>query len=405
MFPIIDSVGRVIAFGGRILSDEQPKYLNSPETRVYHKGHELYALNLAKKSHDDYFLLVEGYMDVLALHQAGFKQAIACLGTALTPDQAGKIARYRHQIILAFDADTAGRQATERSLDVVRDKGLDAFVLEIPAGLDPDDFISKYGAERFGALLEKPLRATDYKINKAKEESVVLGELDLMLYKDKVLDILRELDDKVEVELRLKRLADEIMVSQDLLAEQLRARGRRKPQRRGQCPSEQYDDQVLALQEELVRDPLSFTIYAMLALFTEERPQLYPKTIRVEDFPKSHHAVAEKILQEAKEGKLNERRLVDLLRPYRVGDTPAASLIAAQLLEIQPPRDERQAKASLAMSLRRLKRDRVQEAIAETNFALQEAAHKGNDEEIIHLEKTLQELLERQRKLRQGDIR
>ena len=180
IFPIIDAVGRIVGFGGRSLQvEEQAKYINSPETMIYHKGEELYALNIAKRSHADHLLLVEGYMDVLALHQAGIDQAVACLGTALTDDQAAKLARYKDHVVLCFDADNAGRQATDRSLDVVRRKGLEAFVLEIPDGLDPDDYLRQNGVERFMALLQKPLRATDYRLKRARAEAYTHGEFDL----------------------------------------------------------------------------------------------------------------------------------------------------------------------------------------------------------------------------------
>ena len=154
MFPIIDVRGQVIAFGGRVMDDSKPKYLNSPDTRIFHKGRNLFALNLAKKTHKDYFILAEGYMDVIALHQAGFDSAVASLGTALTDEQARLIARYTKKIIISYDADGAGQAAAQRAIDILKKADLQVNVLRIPGAKDPDEFIKAKGAEAFRRLIE-----------------------------------------------------------------------------------------------------------------------------------------------------------------------------------------------------------------------------------------------------------
>lgn len=154
MFPIIDVRGQVIAFGGRVMDDSKPKYLNSPDTRIFHKGRNLFALNLAKKTHKDYFILAEGYMDVIALHQAGFDSAVASLGTALTDEQARLIARYTKKVIISYDADGAGQAAAQRAIDILKKADLQVNVLRIPGAKDPDEFIKAKGAEAFRRLIE-----------------------------------------------------------------------------------------------------------------------------------------------------------------------------------------------------------------------------------------------------------
>ena len=154
MFPIIDVRGQVIAFGGRVMDYSKPKYLNSPDTRIFHKGRNLFALNLAKKTHKDYFILAEGYMDVIALHQAGFDSAVASLGTALTDEQARLIARYTKKIIISYDADGAGQAAAQRAIDILKKADLQVNVLRIPGAKDPDEFIKAKGAEAFRRLIE-----------------------------------------------------------------------------------------------------------------------------------------------------------------------------------------------------------------------------------------------------------
>ncbi len=154
MFPIINERGNVIGFGGRVLDDSKPKYLNSPETEVYHKTRSLFALNIAKKTSFDYFILAEGFMDVIALHQAGFDCAVASLGTALTDEQARIIARYTKRVIIAYDSDDAGKKAAKRVNMILAKVGIEAKILNISGAKDPDEFIKINGEEAFRNLLK-----------------------------------------------------------------------------------------------------------------------------------------------------------------------------------------------------------------------------------------------------------
>lgn len=155
MFPIIDVRGHVIAFGGRVLDDSKPKYLNSPETPIFHKSRNLFALNLSKSTKNDYFILAEGYMDVIALHQAGFDSAVASLGTSLTEEQARIIARHTDRIVISYDADGAGQAAAQRAIDILKKCDLQVKVLRIPGAKDPDEFIKARGADAFRNLIER----------------------------------------------------------------------------------------------------------------------------------------------------------------------------------------------------------------------------------------------------------
>ncbi len=154
MFPIIDVRGQVIAFGGRVMDDSTPKYLNSPETTIFHKSRNLFALNLARKTKSDYFILAEGYMDVIALHQAGFDSAVASLGTALTEEQVRLISRHTGKIVISYDADGAGQKAAQRAIDLLKKTDLQIKVLRIPGAKDPDEFIKAKGADAYRRLIE-----------------------------------------------------------------------------------------------------------------------------------------------------------------------------------------------------------------------------------------------------------
>ncbi len=164
MFPIIDLRGNVIAFGGRVMDDSKPKYINTSDTLVYKKSNGVFGLNLAKNANENKLILVEGYMDVIALHQAGFTNAIACLGTAFTAEQANLLSRYADEIIICYDNDGAGRTATARALGVLNKTGLKLRVVQMTGGKDADEIIRTHGRERFADLLKSAASTTEYKL-------------------------------------------------------------------------------------------------------------------------------------------------------------------------------------------------------------------------------------------------
>ncbi len=167
MFPIIDVRGNVIGFGGRIIKkdDNAAKYLNSPETLIFNKRKNLFGLNLAKKTKKDYLILVEGNIDVVALHQYGFDNAVASLGTSLTEEQATLLTRYTEQIVLIYDGDEAGQRATRRAIPILEKAGIQVKVLQIRDAKDPDEFLKKFGADRFKLLLEESSNRVEYQLN------------------------------------------------------------------------------------------------------------------------------------------------------------------------------------------------------------------------------------------------
>ena len=208
MFPILDVMGRVVAFGGRVYDDSVPKYINSPETPIYTKGRHLYGLNLAKSSKAGRLLMVEGYMDVIALYQAGIDYTVAALGTAMTENQARLLAKYSESVIIAFDADAAGQTAALRSLDILHQHGLKVTVLQVPEGKDPDEFIRNNGSERFQALIEQSLPLLDFKLLAARREHTHDGALDILAYQDEACDVLGKEENAIVRELYAGRLAD-----------------------------------------------------------------------------------------------------------------------------------------------------------------------------------------------------
>ncbi len=170
MFPIIDIRGSVIGFGGRVMDDSTPKYLNSPETVIFNKRKNLFAMNIARKSRQGRIILTEGYMDAIALHQYGFDCAVASLGTSLTEEHAAMLARYTKQVVITYDGDAAGQNATQRAISMLERTGVQVRVLRMRGAKDPDEFLKKYGADRFRLLLEQSEDHVAYRLESLRQQ-------------------------------------------------------------------------------------------------------------------------------------------------------------------------------------------------------------------------------------------
>ncbi len=215
MFPIFDIRGNTIGFGGRVLDNSTPKYINSPETPIYNKGSNLYALNIAKYSGKRELIVVEGYMDAISLHQCGLINTVASLGTALTVNQGKMLKKYAEEIILAFDADAPGQKAALRSLDLLGDFGCNLKILIIPNGKDPDEFIREFGAHEFTKLVKDAIPLVEYKIECLKKEYNVNDIEGKIKFINKASEILSGLKSKVETEIYVKKIAREFDVSEE----------------------------------------------------------------------------------------------------------------------------------------------------------------------------------------------
>ncbi|MBR5272282.1 MAG: DNA primase [Clostridia bacterium] len=217
MIPIIDLRGNVIAFGGRVLDDSKPKYINTSDTPVYKKSQGLFALNFAKDHSSEFLILVEGYMDVIALHQAGIKNAIACLGTALTSEQAHIISRYSPEVIICYDNDEAGQKATQRALEIFRKTGMKTRVLTMSGGKDADEIITKHGVGKFKKLIDQSANDTEYKLLKLRDKyNVALpdGKTSFLIEAAKML---ATVESSIERDIYAGRLSQELNVSKEAI--------------------------------------------------------------------------------------------------------------------------------------------------------------------------------------------
>lgn len=224
MFPIIDLRGNVIAFGGRIMTDEKPKYLNTSDTPVFKKSENLFSLNNAKSSGTRTLILCEGYMDVIALNQAGFTNAVATLGTALTNEQAVLMKRYADEVIICYDADGAGQKATARAIQILRNAGLPIKILTVPSGKDPDEFIrskGENGPAAFKLLIDKCGNDVEYRLMKLRENYNLTTTDGKVAFLNEAVKIVATIESPIERDVFASKLCAELEIDKNAFLEQI----------------------------------------------------------------------------------------------------------------------------------------------------------------------------------------
>lgn len=242
MFPVIDVRGNVIGFSGRILDDGEPKYMNSPETLVFSKSHNLFALNLAKKSKSGYLILAEGNIDVASLHQAGFDSAVASLGTSLTPEQARLMSRYVNEVVIAYDNDGAGQKAAQRAIGILEKLDVRVRVLRMEGAKDPDEYISKFGADAFRNLLEKSENHVEYRLDTVKAKYDLTSDEQKVAFLKEAADVVAQLPGDVEREVYAMRLAEQTGVPKAAILDEVKRRRTQRARR------QKRDEQRAALR-------------------------------------------------------------------------------------------------------------------------------------------------------------
>ncbi len=231
MFPIIDLRGNVVAFGGRIMTDEKPKYLNTSDTPVFKKSENLFSLNNAKNSGSRTLILCEGYMDVIAVNQAGFQNAVATLGTALTKEQAMLMKRYADEVVICYDSDEAGQKATARAIPILRSAGLLIRILTVPSGKDPDEFIKSKGADgaaAFKNLIDKSGNDVEYRLEKLKSSYNLNSSDGKVQFLEEAARVVAEIYSPIEREVYISKLCKEFEISKDSFQRQVDSITRRK---------------------------------------------------------------------------------------------------------------------------------------------------------------------------------
>lgn len=317
MFPICDVRGRVIAFGGRVLDDSKPKYINSPENVVYSKGRNLFGLNVAKKGDIKKMLIVEGYMDVISLHQRGITNVVAPLGTALTQQQGWLLRKSSEQIILSFDSDEAGLTAKLRALDILQDMGCDIRVLQMDGAKDPDEYIIKYGNARFNTLIEKALSVIEFKVKVLKRNLNLESTNDKIKFLNEIAKLISKVDNTMEKEVYIEKISKEYDISKEAIYAEVNkltyagSKGEKilektKPVVVHKKVQENYVSQTIKRREN--------TIIAILLMGDLNIFEIIRQNINIEDFKdESNKKIAEKLYEEFSKGNSNINSIIDIL--------------------------------------------------------------------------------------------
>ena len=273
MFPIIDVRGNVIGFGGRVMDDSTPKYLNTSETMVFNKRKNLFALNLAKKSKQGYLILVEGYMDAIALHQYGFDCAVASLGTSLTEDHATLLSRYTEQVVLIYDGDEAGQRATRRAIPMLEKVGIGVKVLKMHDAKDPDEYLKKFGADRFKLLLEESANRVEYQLNAIRSKYRLTEDEQRVAFIQEAAELLSTLSSPVQREVYGGRAAEAAGISFEAMKLEVdkaykrrRAYEKKKQERVDLEPVQALQPKVRQLRYENVRSAVAEETVIALAM-------------------------------------------------------------------------------------------------------------------------------------------
>ena len=318
MFPICDIRGKVIAFGGRVLDDSKPKYINSPENVVYSKGRHLYGLNVAKKGDISRLLIVEGYMDVISLHQRGITNVVAALGTALTQSQGWLLRKNSQQVILSFDSDGAGQTAIVRSLEILQNMGCDMRVLQMDGAKDPDEYIIKYGSARFQNIMDKALSLVEYKVKLLRNNLNLENINDKIKFLNEIAKIIAKIDNTMEKELYIEKIANTYNISKDAIYAEvnkitysntsgIKILEKAKPvQKRENLEQKEKVSEEIKKREDTI---LSILLIGDINLY-----QIIKQNIKPEEFQSEiDKEIAKKLYEEYEKGNSNIISIIDQL--------------------------------------------------------------------------------------------
>lgn len=313
MFPIQDVRNRVIAFGGRVLDDSKPKYINSPENIVYSKGRHLFGLNVAKKSDLKKIIIVEGYMDAISLHQRGISYAVASLGTAMTEAQGRLLRRSSQQVIIGYDADGAGQAATMRGLEILQGLGCDVRILQIEGAKDPDEFVVKYGPERFEKQVEKAISLVEYKVKVLKNSLNLEHPNDKIKFLKEIAKVLSKIENEIEREVYVQKIASEYQISKEAIyAEISKLENTSTTSKKILEKSKPRLEVKPTIKEDNANDKKEKLIIYLLINYPNESYEKIRAKVSVEDIKnETNKAIVKKLYEEFEKGNINTNNVLD----------------------------------------------------------------------------------------------
>ena len=325
MFPICDARGKVIAFGGRILDDSkikdpkfpQPKYINSPENVVYSKGRHLFGLNVAKKESAKKLLIVEGYMDVISLHQRGITNVVGALGTALTEQQGWLLRKSTEQVILGFDADGAGQTAIERSMKILQKMGCDMRVLQIEGAKDPDEYIVKYGEGRFRLAMDNAISLVEFTVKNLKKDLNLDNTSDKIKFLNEIAKILSKVENTMEREIYIEKIAKGYNISKEAIYAEVNKLiyAGNKTDKVLQSNTKEVKRVEIEIKDDIIDEDLQRRENTIIAILLENNNNIFQKIkekIKPEDFRSEiNKKIAKELYNELEKEDCNINKLID----------------------------------------------------------------------------------------------
>ena len=318
MIPICDIRGRVIAFGGRVLDDSKPKYINSPENVVYSKGRHLFGLNVAKKDCSKKLLIVEGYMDAISLYQRGITNVVAALGTALTEQQGWLLRKSTEQVILGFDSDGAGQTAVARSMEILQKMGCDMRVLQIEGAKDPDEFVLKFGEGRFKLAMDNAISLIEFKVKNLSKDINLNNTSDKIKFLNEIAKILAKVDNTMEREIYIEKIANNYKISKEAIYAEVNKLIYTSSKADNLLQSKTIKTQIVKKIEKEEKDvdaDLKRREDTIIALLLDSNDKIFQKIkeiIKPEDFKdETNKKIAIKLYEELEKQDTNINKLID----------------------------------------------------------------------------------------------
>ena len=391
IFPIMDVNNRVIGFGGRVMGDGKPKYLNSPETKIFDKSRNLYGLNVARKTRKNYIILCEGYMDVISMHQAGFTNAVASLGTALTSGHASLLKRYTQEVLLLYDSDEAGVRAALRGIPILREAGVNSRVVDLKPYKDPDEFIKNMGAEAFEDRLNRASDSFMFRVRVAEGEFPMEEPQGQNRFFERCAEMLLELKDELERNLYIDAIVKNYGGRYGVSTEDLRKRVNTLALKG--TPAEHRIQPKTGSQEKKKKDTASAQAQKLMLTWLVSYPKVFDKAAQYlspEDFTVPlYREVAEMLFEQKKEENVNPARLLNSF-PDSEEQREVASLFNATI-HLETPREQEQAFADTFLRIKK-------ESLVEKNRHWDPADLQGL-QDLVKAKKELEELGRKRREL------
>ncbi len=390
IFPIMDVNNRVIGFGGRVMGDGKPKYLNSPETKIFDKSRNLYGLNIARTTRKNYLILCEGYMDVISMHQAGFTNAVASLGTALTSGHASLLKRYTQEVLLLYDSDDAGVRAALRAIPILREAGITSRVVSLKPHKDPDEFIKALGGEEFEKRLERAMDSFMFRIHMAQKEFTMEEPQGQNRFFERCAQMLLELSDELERNLYIEAIVKDYR-GYGISVEDLRKRVNTLALKG--TPAEQRVQPKTTGAQPKKRDSASEKAQKLMLTWLVTYPGIFDTVVRYiqpSDFVVPlYRQVAEMLYQQHEEGDVNPARLMNAFIDSE--EQREVSSLFNATIHLETPEEQNRAFSDAVLRIR-------DESLKEKNKTLDPADMKGL-QELVKAKKDLEDLRRKRQQL------